>query len=184
MERAKKDSSALSYSFPRRALSGERFRTHLPKAQTIASVLAAQIRSQGFACDDPAEGHARCEAVKAGLRCLGTNVQECHLQNWPISRYGGKGGKTEIGDRAPSLRLHRTLPYRPDPAKPERGRAGVINLFAAYFQFVAVARHVVLLIGLEAEEFHIDARRDREIYIDRLFPSHCALNALRTLLWK
>ena len=32
--------------------SGDRF-GHVAKAQTIASVLAAQIRSQGFACDDP-----------------------------------------------------------------------------------------------------------------------------------
>jgi hypothetical protein len=40
-----------------------------------------------------------------------------------------------------------------------------INSFAAYLQFVIVARHVVSLTRLEAEEFHIDARRDREIYI-------------------
>ena len=31
--------------------NGERF-GHVAKAQTIASVLAAQIRSQGFACDE------------------------------------------------------------------------------------------------------------------------------------
>ena len=37
-------------------------------------------------------------SVKAGLRGLGSNVhEECHLQNRPISRSGGKGGKTEIG---------------------------------------------------------------------------------------
>ena len=32
--------------------NSERF-GHIAKAQTIASVLAAQIRSQGFACDNP-----------------------------------------------------------------------------------------------------------------------------------
>jgi hypothetical protein len=53
--------------------------------------------------------HAKAKTAMLQLRLMERQrelVQECHLQNWPISRYGGKGGKTEIADRAPSLRLH------------------------------------------------------------------------------
>ena len=88
MGRAEKAFLLLAIFFLAMLSNGERF-GHVAKAQTIVSVLAAQIRSQGFACDDPQKATG-CEAVKAGLRCLGSDVQEYHLQNRPISRSGGK----------------------------------------------------------------------------------------------
>jgi hypothetical protein len=90
MKRAKKAVPLLAVLFLAMPSSGERF-GHVAEAQTIASVLAAQIRSQGFACDDPQKATG-CEAVKAGLRCLGSDVQECHLQN---GRYPDLAAKVE-----------------------------------------------------------------------------------------
>ncbi len=52
MERAKKALPLLAVLFLAMLSNGERF-GHVAKAETATSVLAAQIRTQGFACDDP-----------------------------------------------------------------------------------------------------------------------------------
>ena len=52
MVRSKISLPILAILFLAMLPSGERF-GHVAKAQTATSVLAAQIRSQGFACDDP-----------------------------------------------------------------------------------------------------------------------------------
>jgi hypothetical protein len=96
MGRAKKVLPLLAILFLAMLSSGERF-GHVAKAQTVMSALAAQIRSQGFACDEPQKATRDAKLSKPDYDVWGSDVQECHLQNWPISRSGGKGGKTEIG---------------------------------------------------------------------------------------
>src|SRR5258707_1146168 len=93
----KKHFTALSYSFPRHAVERRAFRTRCQSANHCERARCSNPKPR-LCLRCSAEGYARCEAVKAGLRCLGSDVQECHLQNRPISRSGGKGGKTEIDD--------------------------------------------------------------------------------------
>ena len=52
MRRANKTFPFLAIPFLVMLSNGERF-GHVAKAQTIASVLAVQIRRQGIACDEP-----------------------------------------------------------------------------------------------------------------------------------
>jgi hypothetical protein len=55
-----------------------------------------------------------------------------------------------------------------------------INLFAANFQFVIVARQFIFLVRFEAEEFHVDPRGNSKIHVEiRCSHSHCALDAFR-----
>ena len=96
MERAKTTLPLLAILFLAMLSNGERF-GHIAKAQTVGRASCCSNPKPRLCLRCSAEGYARCEAVKAGLRCLGSDVQECHLQNRPISRSGGKGGKTEIG---------------------------------------------------------------------------------------
>src|SRR6476620_11254495 len=110
MGRAKKTVPLLAILFLAMLSNGERF-GHVAKAQTIASVLAAQIRSQGFACDEAqkATRDAKLSKPDYDVWVLTVRMQPTELADIPICR---QGGKTEIGDRAPSLRLHRTVPAK------------------------------------------------------------------------
>ena len=73
MDRAKKVLPLLAILFLAMLSGGERF-GHVAKAQTIASVLAAQIRIQGFACDDP---------QKATRDAGGGGLQQQRHQRYP-----------------------------------------------------------------------------------------------------
>jgi len=90
MERAKKAISLLAILFLATP-SGERF-GHVAKAQTIASVLAAQIRSQGFACDDPQKATRDAKLSKPDYDVW---VLTCKNATYRIGRYPDLAAKVE-----------------------------------------------------------------------------------------
>ena len=91
MGRAKKSSSALAILFLAMLSNGERF-GHVAKAQTIASVLAAQIRSQGFACDDPQKATRDAKLSKPDYDVW---ILTCKNATYRIGRYPDLAAKVE-----------------------------------------------------------------------------------------
>ena len=83
MKRAKKAVPLLAVLFLAMSSSGERF-GHVAKAQTIASVLAAQIRSQGFACDDPQKATRDAKLSKPDYDVW---VLTCKNATYRVGRY-------------------------------------------------------------------------------------------------
>jgi hypothetical protein len=71
--------------------NGERF-GHVAKAQTIASVLAAQIRSQGFACDDPQKATRDAKLSKPDYDVW---VLTCKNATYRVGRYPDMAAKVE-----------------------------------------------------------------------------------------
>ena len=71
--------------------SGERF-GHVAKAQTDTSVLAAQIRSQGYACDDPQKA---TRDVKLSKPDYDVWVLTCKNATYRIGRYPDLPAKVE-----------------------------------------------------------------------------------------
>ncbi len=65
---------------------------HVAKAQTIASVLAAQIRSQGFACD---EAQTATRDAKLSKPDYGVWVLTCKNATYRIGRYPDMAAKVE-----------------------------------------------------------------------------------------
>ena len=65
---------------------------HVAKAQTIASVLAAQIRSQGFACDEPQKA---TRAAKLSKPDYDVWVLTCKNATYRIGRYPDLAAKVE-----------------------------------------------------------------------------------------
>ena len=71
--------------------NGERF-GHSANAQTIESVLAAQIRSQGIACDDPQKA---TRDVKLSKPDYDVWVLTCKNATYRIGRYPDMAAKVE-----------------------------------------------------------------------------------------
>jgi bifunctional non-homologous end joining protein LigD len=71
--------------------NGERF-GHVAKAQTIASVLAAQIRSQGIACDEPQKATRDAKLSKPDYDVW---VLTCKNATYRIGRYPDMAAKVE-----------------------------------------------------------------------------------------
>jgi hypothetical protein len=71
--------------------NGERL-GHVAKAQTIASVLAAQIRSQGFACDEPQKATRDAKLSKSDYDVW---VLTCKNATYRIGRYPDLAAKVE-----------------------------------------------------------------------------------------
>ena len=91
MERAKKALPLLAILFLAMLSNGERF-GHVAKAQTIASVLAAQIRSQGFACDEPQKATRDAKLSKPDYDVW---VLTCKNATYRIGRYPDMAAKVE-----------------------------------------------------------------------------------------
>ena len=71
--------------------NGERF-GHVAKAQAIASVLAAQIRSQGFACDEAQKAKRDAKLSKPDYDVW---VLTCKNATYRIGRYPDMAAKVE-----------------------------------------------------------------------------------------
>jgi hypothetical protein len=71
--------------------NGERF-GHVAIAQTVMSVVAAQIRSQGFACDEPQKATRDAELSKPDYDVW---VLTCKNATYRIGRYPDLGAKVE-----------------------------------------------------------------------------------------
>ena len=91
MGRAKKALPLLAILFLAMLSNGERF-GHVAKAQTIASVLAAQIRSQGFACDEPQKATRDAKLSKPDYDVW---VLTCKNATYRIGRYPDLAAKVE-----------------------------------------------------------------------------------------
>jgi hypothetical protein len=91
MERVKKTLPLLAILFLTTPSNDERF-GHVAKAQTIESVLAAQIRSQGFACDE-AQKATRDERLSKPDYDVW--VLTCKNATYRISRYPDLAAKVE-----------------------------------------------------------------------------------------
>ena len=83
MGRAKKALPLLAILFLAMLPSGERF-GHVAKAQTVMSVLAAQIRSQGIACDEPQKATRDAKLSKPDYEVW---VLTCKNATYRIARY-------------------------------------------------------------------------------------------------
>ena len=95
MERAKKTLPLLAILFLAMLSSGERF-GHVAKAQSIAqsiaSVLAAQIRSQGIVCDEPQKATRDAKLSKPDYDVW---VLTCKNATYRIGRYPDLAAKVE-----------------------------------------------------------------------------------------
>jgi hypothetical protein len=91
MRRAIKALPLLAILFFAMLSNGERF-GHIAKAQTIASVLAAQIRSQGYACDDPPKATRDAKLSKPDYDVW---VLMCKSASYRIGRYPDMAAKVE-----------------------------------------------------------------------------------------
>jgi hypothetical protein len=91
MGRAKKTLPLLAILFLAMLSNGERF-GHVAKAQTIVSVLAAQIRSQGFACDEPQKATRDAKLSKPDYDVW---VLTCKNATYRIGRYPDLAAKVE-----------------------------------------------------------------------------------------
>jgi hypothetical protein len=89
--RAKKTLPLLAILFLAMLSNGERF-GHVAKAQTIAGVLAAQIRSQGFACDDAQKATRDAKLSKPDYEVW---VLTCKNATYRIGRYPDLAAKVE-----------------------------------------------------------------------------------------
>ena len=83
MGRAKKALPLLAILFLATLPSGERF-GHVAKAQTVMSMLAAQIRTQGFACDEPQKATRDAKLSKPDYDVW---VLTCKNATYRIGRY-------------------------------------------------------------------------------------------------
>jgi hypothetical protein len=90
MKRAKIALPLLAMFFLAMLSNGERF-GHVAKAQTATSVLAAQIRSQGFACDDPLK--ATRDAKPEGRRTI---MGEGSMSYFSFSTFAAISGQSRI----------------------------------------------------------------------------------------
>ena len=91
MGRAKKALPLLAILFLAMLSNSERF-GHIAKAQTAMSALAAQIRSQGFACDDPQKA---TRDVKLSKPDYDVWVLTCKNATYRIGRYPDLAAKVE-----------------------------------------------------------------------------------------
>jgi menaquinone-dependent protoporphyrinogen IX oxidase len=91
MRCAKKTLPLLAILFLAMLSNGERF-GHAAKAQTIASVLAAQIRSQGFACDVAQNATRDAKLSKPDYDVW---VLTCKNATYRIGRYPDLAAKVE-----------------------------------------------------------------------------------------
>ena len=71
--------------------NGERF-GHVAKAQTAMNALAAQIRTQGFACDEPQEATRDAQLPKPDYDVW---VLTCKNATYRIGRYPDMAAKVE-----------------------------------------------------------------------------------------
>ena len=83
MERAMKALLLLAILFLAMLSNVERF-GHVAKAQTVKSMLAVQIRSQGFACDDPQKATRDAKLSKPDYDVW---VLTCKNATYRIGRY-------------------------------------------------------------------------------------------------
>ena len=88
--RAKKALPLLAILFLSMLSNGER--RHIAKAQTAMSALAAQIRSQGFACDEPQKA---TRDVKLSKPDYDVWVLTCKNATYRIGRYPDMAAKVE-----------------------------------------------------------------------------------------
>ena len=91
MERAKKALPLLAILFLVMLSNDERF-GHVAKAQTATSVLAAQIRSQGIACDEPQKATRDAKLSKPDYDVW---VLTCKNATYRIGRYPDMAAKVE-----------------------------------------------------------------------------------------
>ena len=91
MIRSKKSLSILAILFLVMLLSGEGF-GRVAKAQTVASDLAAQIRSQGFACDVAQKATRDAKLSKPDYDVW---VLTCKNATYRIGRYPDLSAKVE-----------------------------------------------------------------------------------------
>ena len=91
MKLSKKALPLLAAIFLALLSNGERF-GYIAKARTIASVLAAQIRSQGFACDDPQKATRDAKLSKPDYEVW---VLTCKNASYRIGRYPDLAAKVE-----------------------------------------------------------------------------------------
>jgi len=91
MEHAKKALPLLTILFLAVLSNGERF-GHVAKAETATSVLAVQIRSQGFACDEPQKA---TRDVKLSKPDYDVWVLTCKNAIYRIGRYPDLPAKVE-----------------------------------------------------------------------------------------
>ena len=91
MKRAKKALPLLAVLFLSMLLSGEHF-GHVAKAQSATSVLAAQIRSQGYACDEPQKATRDGKLSKPDYDVW---VLTCKNATYRIGRYPDMAAKVE-----------------------------------------------------------------------------------------
>jgi hypothetical protein len=91
MERAMKALLLLAILFLAMLSNGERF-GHVAKAQTVKSDLAAQIRSQGFACDEAQKATRDAKLSKPDYDVW---VLTCKNATYRISRYPDLAAKVE-----------------------------------------------------------------------------------------
>jgi flavodoxin len=91
MERAEKVLPLIAILFLAMLSNGERF-GHVAKAQTVASMIADQIRSQGFACDEPQKA---TRDVKLSKPDYDVWVLTCKNATYRIGRYPDMAAKVE-----------------------------------------------------------------------------------------
>ena len=91
MERAMKSLLVLAILFLAMLSNGERF-GHIAKAQTATSDLAAQIRSQGFACDEAQKATRDAKLSKPDYDVW---VLTCKNATYRIGRYPDLPAKVE-----------------------------------------------------------------------------------------
>ena len=91
MDRAMKALLLLAILFLAMLSSGERF-GRVAKAQTVTSDLAAQIRSQGFACDEPQKATRDAKLSKPDYDVW---VLTCKNATYRIGRYPDLAAKVE-----------------------------------------------------------------------------------------
>ena len=91
MERAKKALPIIAIPFFAMLWCDERL-GHVAQAQTTMSALAAQIRSQGFACDEPQKA---TRDVKLSKPDYDVWVLTCKNATYRIGRYPDLAAKVE-----------------------------------------------------------------------------------------
>jgi hypothetical protein len=91
MKHAKKALPLLAILWLAMLLSGEHF-GHVANAQTATSVLAAQIRSQGYACDEPEKATRDAKLSKPDYDVW---VLTCKNATYRIGRYPDMAAKVE-----------------------------------------------------------------------------------------
>ena len=91
MVRSKISLPILAILFLAMLSNGERF-GHVAKAQTVMSMLAAQIRTQGFACDEPQKA---TRDVKLSKPDCDVWVLTCKNATYRIGRYADMAAKGE-----------------------------------------------------------------------------------------